>query len=232
MEHYAPPWRPVPLSSQPMVKTKNAYLHRQATGQVWNRQETERTLQTGEYAQTEYPSQPVIRTKESCSHQHGVSSEQISEKIVPGLSPDRSPDYPPQLMERGRQRFVRERAHQAVQRRNQNVGGAVFAPVEHQSAAGESTLASRSGSARTEAPFNSETVRESRSDGKCPVKTARSGRILVGKSGRQRVKSAVDTPGRPAEAADRSAGAARQTARAVSQARQRAVKAAGEARRR
>lgn len=230
VEHYAPPQRPVPLSSQPVVKTKDAYLHRQTAGRAQTRQQTERTLQAGEFIQAEYPSQPAIRTKDSCAHQHGVSSEQVSEKIVPGRSPDRSPDHPPQPMERGRQRFVRERARQAVvQRRNQNVGGTVTAPAERQSAAGMPSPVLPSRPVRTEMPFSSEAVRESRPGGKCPVKTARAERPPVGKPGRQRVKSAANAPRRTAEAADRSAGAARQTARAISQARQRAVKAAGEA---
>lgn len=220
----------LPRTDQPMVKTKDAYLHRQTVGQVQARQQTGSVPHAGEFIQAEYPSQPAIRTKDSCAHQHGVSSEQVSEKIVPGRSPDRSPDHPPQPMERGRQRFVRERSRQAAaQRRNQNVGGTISVPDERQSAAGTPSPVLPPRPVRTEGPLSSEAVRESRSDGDRPVKTDRSRRAPVGKPGRQRVKSAAGVPGRPAEAADRSAGVARQTARAVSQARQRTVKAAGEA---
>ncbi len=232
VEHYAPPQRPVPLSSQPVVKTKDAYLHRQTVGQVQARRQTGSVPRAGEFIQTEYPSQPTILTKGSPIRQEGMVLERPGQTTALGQISEDPPTHPPQALERGRQRFVRERARQAAaQRRNQNVGGTVSAPVGSQSAVGMPSPVLPSRPVHTEGLFSSEAVRESRSDGKRTVKTARSGRAPVGKPGRQRVKSAAGVPGRPAEAADRSAGVARQTARAVSQARQRAVKAAGEARR-
>ena len=220
----------LPRADQPMVKTKDAYLHRQTVGQVQARRQTGPVPQAGEYVQTEYPSQPVIRTKGGPTCQDGMILERPGRTATLGQVSEDSPAYPPQALERGRQRFVGERARQAAaQQRDQNVGGTISAPIERQSAAGTPSPDLPSQSVRTDAPLSSEAVRESRSDGNHPVKTARSERTPVGKPGRQRVKSAVRVPGRTAEAADRSASAARQTARAVSQARQRAVKAAGEA---
>ena len=218
-------------ADQPMVKTKDAYLHRQTTDQALDGQKTRHTPQAGEYAQTEYHSQPVIRTKDGPTHQNDMILEHSGRNTTPGQVFEDSPAYPPKAMERGRQRFMRERAHQAAQRRDQNVGGTVSAPAERQSAAGMPPPVLPSQSVRTEAPFNSEAVRESRSDGYRPVKTTCPERAPVGKPKRQRVKSAVDILGRAAEPADRPASAARQTARANLQARQRAVQAAGGAKR-
>ena len=232
VEHYAPSQRPVSLPSQPVVKTKDAYLHRQTVGQAQARQPTGSVPHAGEFIQTEYPRQPMIRTKGGPIRQEGMVLERPGRTTAPGQVSEVPPAHPSQALERGRQRFMQERARQAAaQRRNQNVGGTVSAPVGRQSAAGMPSPVLPSRPVRTEAPFSSEAVRESRPGGKRPVKTARSERPPVGKPGRQRVKSAVEVPGRLAEAADRSASAAQQTARVVSQARQRAVKATGEARR-
>ena len=74
-------------------------------------------------------------------------------------------------------------------------------------------------------------MRETRSNNKRPVKTARSERISVGKSKRQKIKSAVGSPGQTSKTVDRSTRAARQVARANLQVRQRAVQAAGGAKR-
>lgn len=148
---------------------------------------------------------------------------------MPGLVPEDSPAHPQQALERGRQRFVRGRARQAAARWTESQGMSEMTSVttDRSSTAGGSSPALRSGPARAETLSTSKTVRETHSNGKRPVKAARSERIPVGKFKRQKVKSAVGSPGQTAKAADCSTRAARRVAHANLQAHQRAVEAAG-----
>ena len=222
-------------ADQPIVKTKDAYIHRQAVGQAQNRQHRGTVPQAKERIRADQstPGQPTIRTKGNDVHQCGISSEKVDRRVIPGQISEDSPAHPPQALERGRQRFVREQARQAAARRTESQGmsGMLSGPTNRQSTAEVSLPASWSGSARTETLSTPKTVRGTRSNGKRPVKTARSERISVGKSRRQKIKSAVGSPRQTAKAADRSTHVARQVARANLQARQRAVQAAGGAKR-
>lgn len=220
-------------ADQPMVKTKDAYIHRQAVTQ--NRQYRDTAPQAKEHIRVDQstPGQLTIRTKGNDVRQYGIGSEKVGRRVIPGQISEDSPAHPSQALERGRQRFVRERARQATARRTESQGmsGMISGPTERQSTAEVSLPASRFGSARTETLSTPKTVRETRSNGKRPVKTARSERISVGKSKRQKIKSAVGSPGQTSKTVDRSTRAARQVARANLQVRQRAVQAAGGAKR-
>ena len=220
-------------ADQPMVKTKDAYIHRQAVAQ--NRQYRGTAPQTKEHIRADHPTsgQPTIRAKGNDVRQYGIGSEKVGRRVIPGQISEDSPTHPSQALERGRQRFVREQARRAAARRTEGQGmsGMISGPTNRQSTAEVSLPASRSGSVRTETFSTPKTVRETRFNGKRSVKTARSERISVGKSKRQKIKSAVGSPGQTAKAADRSTRAARQVARANLKARQRAVQAAGGAKR-
>ena len=220
-------------ADQPMVKTKDAYIHRQAVAQ--NRQYRGTAPQAKEHIRVDQstPGQPTIRTKGNDVRQYGIGSEKVGRGVIPGQISEDSPTHPSQALERGRQRFVRERARQAAARRTEGQGMSemISGPTKRQNTAEVSLPTSRSGSARTETLSTPKTVRETRSNGKRSVKTARSERISVGKSKRQKIKPAVGSPGQTAKAADRSTRVARQVARANLQGRQQAVEAAGGARR-
>ena len=164
--------------------------------------------------------------------QYGIGSEKVGRGVIPGQISEDSSTHPSQALERSRQSFVRERESQMAARRmeSQGMSGITSVPTDRQSTAGGSSPTSRSGFARTETLSTPKTVRETRSNAKRPVKTARSERISVRKSKRQKIKSAVGSPGQTAKTADRSTRAAQQVVRANLQARQRAVKAAGRAR--
>ena len=222
-------------ADQSMVKTKDAYTHRQAVGQAQNRQYRGTAPQAKERIRADRStfSQPTIRTKDGDIRQYGISSEGDGQGAMPRQASGNSPTHPPQVLEQGRQRFVRERARQAATRRTESQDIGRMAPVstERQSTAEVSLPASQSGSVRTETLATPKTVRKTRSNGKRPVKTVRSERISVGKSKHQKIKSAVGFPGQTAKTADRSTRAARQVARANLQARQRTVQAAGGAKR-
>ena len=220
-------------ADQPIVKTKDAYIHRQAVAQ--NRQYRGTAPQTKEHIRADHPTsgQPTIRAKGNDIRQYGIGSEKVGRGVIPGQISEDSPTHPSQTLERGRQSFVRKRERQMAARRtgSQGMSGMTSVPIDRQSTAGMFSPASRSGSVRTETLSTPKTVRETRSNGKRPVKTARSERISVGKSKRQKIKSAVGSPGQTAKTVDRSTRAAQQVARANLQARQRAVQAAGRARR-
>ena len=85
----------------------------------------------------------------------------------------------------------------------------------------------KSGAVHTEALSNPKTVWETRANGKCPIQTARLGRESIGKPNHQKVKSVMGYPKQLAKTAEHSAGTAWQMARAAVQAQQRAVRAAG-----
>lgn len=216
-------------ADQPIVKTKDAYIHCQAVTQNRQYRGTAPQAKTRIRAGQSTPNQPTIRTKGGDIRQYGISPEGVGQGAMPRGASEDSPTHPSQALEQGRQRFVRERARQAATRRteSQDMGGMVSALTDRQSTAGVSSPASQSGSARAETLSTQKAVRETRSDGKRPVKTARSERISVGKSKRQKIKSAVGSPGQTAKTADRSTRAARQVARANLQARQWAVQAVG-----
>ena len=220
-------------ADQPMIKTKDAYIHRQAVAQ--NRQHRGTAPQVKDHIRVgqSTPDRPTIRTKGNDVRQYGIGSEKVGRGVIPGQISEDSPTHPSQALERGRQRFVQERARQVTARRTESQGmsGMTSVPTDRQSTAGGASPTSRSGSARTETLSTPKTVRETRSNGKRPVKTARSERISVGKSKRQKIKSAVGSSGQTAKTADRFTRAARQVARANLQARQRAVQAAGGAKR-
>ncbi len=221
-------------ADQPMVKTKDAYIHRQAVGQAQNRQHRGTAPQAKEHIRVDQstPGQPTIRTKGNDICQYGIGSEKVGRGVIPGQISEDSSTHPSQALERSRQSFVRERESQMAARRmeSQGMSGITSVPTDRQSTAGGSSPTSRSGFARTETLSTPKTVRETRSNAKRPVKTARSERISVRKSKRQKIKSAVGSPGQTAKMADRSTRAAQQVVRANLQARQRAVKAAGRAR--
>ena len=216
-------------ADRPIVKTKDAYIHRQAVAQ--NRQYRGTAPHAKEHIRVDQstPGRPTIRIKGNDIRQYGIGSEKVGRGVIPGQISEDSPTHLSQALERGRHSFVRERERQMAARRTESQGmsGMISGPTKRQSTAEVSLPASRSGSARTETLSTPKTVWETRSDGKRPVKTARSERISVGKSKRQKIKSAAVSPGQTAKAADRSTSAARQTAHAAIQARQRAVQAAG-----
>ena len=227
-EYRTPSRQPASPSGQPMVKTKENYIRNQAMEHSPTRRRTGPTIQTGEYTQTECPSQPVVRTKDRCTHRYAAGSEGPGWETAPGRISERSPAHPSQGQEQSRQRFVRERARQATAKR---VAGQTAPTLsEGRDAVNVSPRATPSKSDRTREPIGGKTVWESQSDGKRPVKTARSEVAPLGKSKRQKIKAAADPPGQAVKAAERSASTARQTAHAAVQARQRALRAAGEAR--
>lgn len=228
-EYCAPSRQPAPPSGQPMVKTKANYIRSQAMEHSSTRRWTGPTLQTGEYTHTERPNQPMVRTKDTCTHRYTAGTEGPDQESAPGRLSDYSPVYTPQGQEQGRQRFVRERARQAAAKRA--AGQTVPTPSEGRDAVSVSSQAAPSKSDRTGEPMVGKAVWESRSDGKRPVKMAHSETTPLGKARRQVVKGAADPPGQAVKAAERSASTVRQTAHAAVQARQRAVRAAGEARR-
>ena len=222
-------------ADQPMLKTKDAYIHRQAVGQAPNRQHRSTAPQAKECirADQSITSQSTIRTRGSDIRQHSINLEGGGQRVIHGQVPEDSPLHPPQALERGRQSFVRERERQMAAQRTerQNTGKIVSVPTDRQSIAGVSSPASRSGPDCTETISTQKAVWETRSDGKRSVKTARSERRPTRKPGRQKTKSASDSPKQVTKTADRSTRAARQVARANLQARQRAAQAAGGARR-
>lgn len=215
-----------PRTEQPVVKTKDTYARRQAAdlGQV--RRQAEPASQSG-------PAQPMIRTKDSCTWQYDVSADGPRLEVEPRQISEQLTSAPSQAQERGRQRFVRERARQTAAKRTagRSMEDITPTPSARQNAVNGFPQVAPSESVRTAEPTSGKAVWENRADGNRPVKAVCSEKASVGKSKRQKVKTAADFPGRIAAPADRSTGAAQQTVRAAVQPRQRAMRAAHEARR-
>lgn len=221
----------LPKADQPVVKTKDAYVRRQAVDRGQVRRQTDTVSRPGEFIQAKRcdPVQPMIRTKDSCTRQYGIGLERARQGAEPRQISERLTSVPSQAQKRGRQRFVRERTRQATERRVKGRSADNITPTlpERHGVADVSRQSPKSGAVHTEALSNPKTVWETRANGKCPIQTARLGRESIGKPNHQKVKSVMGYPKQAAKTAEHSAGTARQTARAAVQAQQRAVRAAG-----
>ena len=221
----------LPKADQPVVKTKDAYVRRQAVdwGQV--RRQTDTVSRPGGFIQAKRcdPVQPMIRTKDSCTRQYGIGLGRVRQGAEPRQISERLTSVPSQAQERGRQRFVQERTRQATERRVKGRSADNITPTlpERHGVADVSRQSPKSGAVHTEALSNPKTVWETRANGKCPIQTARLGRESIGKPNHQKVKSVMGYPKQAAKTAEHSAGTARQMASAAVQAQQRAVRAAG-----
>ncbi len=216
----------LPRTDQPVVKTKDVYVRRQAVDRGQVRRQAEPASQFG-------PAQPTIRTKDSCTCRYDASSDGPRLEVKPRQISEQLTSVPAQAQERGRQRFVRERARQTTAKRaaGRSMEDIAPTPSARRNVVDGFPQVAPSESVRTAEPTSGKAVWENRADGKRPVKAVRSEKTPVGKSKRQKVKTAADFPGRTAKAADRSTGAAQQAIRAAVQPRQRAMRAADEARR-
>ena len=216
----------LPKTEQPVVKTKDACARRQAVDRGQVRRQAESASQSG-------PAQPIIPTKDNCTCQHDVGSDRPRLEVKPRQISEQLTSVPAQAQERGRQRFVRERARQTAAKRaaGRSMEDIAPTPSARRNVVDGFPRGAPSESVRTAEPTSGKAVWENRADGKRPINAVRSEKTPVGKSKRQKVKTAVDFPGRTAKAADRSTGAAQQAIRAAVQPRQRAMRAADEARR-
>lgn len=216
----------LPKTEQPVVKTKDAYTHRQAVDRGQIRRQAEFASQSG-------PAQPTIRTKDNCTYQHDVGSDRSRLEVEPRQMFEPLTSVPAQTQEQGRQRFVRERARQTATKRaaGRSMEDIAPTPSTRRNVVDGFPRGAPSESVRTAESSSGKAVWENRADGKRPVRAVRSEKTPVGKSKRQKVKTAVDFPERTAKAADRSTGAAQQAICAAVQPRQRAMRTADEARR-
>ncbi len=216
----------LPKTEQPVVKTKDTCARRQAVDRGQVRRQAESASQSG-------PAQPMIRTKDSCTWQYDVSADGPRLEVEPRQISEQLTSAPSQAQKRGRQRFVRERVRQTAARRTAGRSMEDIAPTPsaRRNAVNGFPQVAPFESVRTAEPTSGKAVWENRADGNRLVKAIRSEKTPVGKSKRQKVKTAADFPGRTAKAADRSTGAAQQAIRAAVQPRQRAMRAAHEARR-
>lgn len=216
----------LPGMEQPLVKTKDAYTHRQAVDRGQVKRQAESASQFG-------PAQPMVRTKDSCTCRYEVGSDRPRLEVEPRQISEQLTSVPAQAQERGRQRFVRERVCQTATKRAAGRSMEDIAPTPsiRRNVVDGFPRGAPSESVRTAESSSGKAVWENRADGNRPVKAVRSEKTPVGKSKRRKVKTAVDFPERTTKAADRSTGAAQQTVRAAVQPRQRAMRTADEARR-
>ena len=216
----------LPKTEQPVVKTKDACARRQAVDRVQVRRQAEPASQSG-------PAQPTIRTKDSCTCRYDVSLDGPRLEVEPRQISEQLTSVPAQMQERGRQRFVRERARQtaAIRVADQNIEDIAPTPSARRNAVDGFPRGAPSEPVRTAESTSGKAVWENRADGNRPVKAVRSEKTPVRKSKRKKVKTAADFPRRTAKVADCSTGAAQQVIRAAVQPRQRTMRAAEEARR-
>ena len=221
-------------TEQPVVKTKEACVRRQVNGSAQMRREAVSARSAGGPAGADLFAQPEIKTKDS-----RVQHFQAQYQTIPPNSQNReaawkiSERIPSQPLERGRQRFVRERAQRTAERRvkGQGANNVTPIPARRQGVADMPPQASPSGSARPGKLSSEKAVGKARADGKRSIKAVRPGREPIGKPGRQKIKLRAGSPRQTAKAAEHSASAVRHTARAAVQTRQRVVQAANAARR-
>ena len=137
----------------------------------------------------------------------------------------------PQPLERGRQKYVRERQKKAaVQRMEKQRKQERVVPARQRDSSDAQHRHTPTLSAQNRKRTTGNAVRGTSSNGNHRIKEARSGANAVGRTSRQAMKR-VESPGKVLQASGRSAQTMRQAAQATVQARQRAVQAAGAARR-
>ena len=147
-----------------------------------------------------------------------------------GPAPD--PDsQPPQPMEQGRQKFVRERQkNESAQRGKKHRGPKHTVPARQRDVGGVQPRHTPALPAQDGKLPTKDTVRETVSNGNRRIKEVHSEAKAVGRISRQAVKGA-ESSGKVLKTGERSAQAMRRSARAAAQARQRTVQAADAARR-
>ena len=200
----------LPKTEQPVVKTKDAYARRQAVDRGQVRRQAESASQFD-------PAQPMIRTKDSCTCRYEVGSDGPRLEVEPRQISEQLTSVPSQAQERGRQRFVRERVRQTATKRaaGRSMEDIAPTPSTRRNVVDGFPRGVPSESVRTAESSSGKAVWENRADGKRPVRAVRSEKTPVGKSKRQKVKTAVDFPERTTKAADHSTSVAQQVVRAA-----------------
>lgn len=226
-------------STQPQIKTRNVYVHRQAPGLETPHQQhvVDNDAAPPEPSRSAHQlTQPQVKTKDTCirrqTRRQRPSMETPRQRHTTGgdavpMEPPRD-DYSSsqaQPLEQGRQKFIREQRKKTTARRAESQRRVEqAAPVRQQN--GREARPQRTfplSAQKREHPAN--TVRETVSSGR-RIKETRSGVKAAGRTVHQAVKTAEQTTRKTVKTAEHRAKAARKTIHAAAQAPRRAVQAA------